>query len=241
MVKILISLIRMQRYDDIIGEKEILKKRLPLQLEELEKNVIVAKKNYEDMKKDVNTNLMNRDKLELEQETNKEQINKYETQLSMIKTNKEYKALNNEIDTLKEKNVAIDDQILELIDQEEELKETLQERKKELDAAQAELDEKEDLLRKKIITVDKDIEQTRGLRNEIAKTLPNNIVTRYASLIKNKNRKAVVFLNSNNGCGGCGFSVRAQLLIDITRKDTIISCESCGRMIVDKELANQEE
>ena len=241
MVKILISLIRMQRYDDIIGEKEILKKRLPMQLEELEKNVNKAKKNYEDVKKELNTNLMNRDKLELEQETNKEQINKYETQLSMIKTNKEYKALNNEIDILKEKNVAIDDQILEMIDQEEGLKEVLQEKKKELDAAQGELDEKQDLLRKQIISVDKEIEQTRAKRNEIAKTLPTNIVTRYASLIKNKNRKAVVFLNSNNGCGGCGFSVRAQLLIDITRKDCIISCESCGRMIVDKELANKEE
>ena len=241
MVKILISLIRMQRYDDVIGEKEVLKKRLPMQLEELEKNVTRGKKNFEEAKKELSNNLMNRDKLELEQETNNEQINKYETQLSKIKTNKEYKALNNEIDALKEKNSAIDDQILDIIDQEEELKKLLQERKKELEAAEGELNEKEDLLRKKMIAVDKEIEHTRAKRNEIAKTLPNNIVTRYASLIKNKNRKAVVFLNTNNGCGGCGFSVRPQLLIDITRKDTIVSCESCGRMIVDKELAQEEE
>jgi len=241
MVKILIALIRMQRYDDIIGEKEVLKKRLPMQLEELEKNVTNAKKNFEDVKKELNTNLMDRDKLELEQETNKEQINKYETQLSMIKTNKEYKALNNEIDGLKGKNSAIDDQILEMIDQEEELKKLLEVKKNELEAAEGELNKNEDILRKKIISVDKEIEQTRAKRNEIAKTLPTNIVSRYGSLIKNKNRKAVIFLNTNNGCGGCGFSVRPQLLIDINRKDSIVSCESCGRMIVDKELANKEE
>jgi hypothetical protein len=241
MVKILVALIRMQRFDDRIGEKEVLKKRLPMQLEELQKNVSTAKNNLEEAKKELNTNLMERDRLELEQESNKEMINKYETQLSMIKTNKEYKALNNEIDKLKEKNSEIDDQLLTLIDQEEELREIEKERKKELKEAEAELDAKEDDLRKKIVAVDKDIEKTRTDRNEIAKTLPKNIVTRYGTLIKNKNRKAVVYLNSNCGCGGCGFSVRPQLLIDIGRKDTIVSCESCGRMIVDKELAEMAD
>ncbi len=241
MVKILVSLIQMQRYDDVIGEKEVLKKRLPMQLEELEKNVSNARKNYEDTKKELNSNLMERDKLELEQESNKEKMEKYDSQLSLIKTNKEYKALNNEIDGLKEKNSEIDDQILDLIDREEKIREVLKEKKQELEDAEAELNEKEDRLRKKIISVEKDIEATREKRNEIAKTLPTNIVTRYASLIKNKNRKAVVFVNTNNGCGGCGFSIRPQLLIDINRKDTIISCESCGRMIVDKELAEMKE
>src|SRR5690554_5982481 len=233
MIKILVALIRMQRFDDRIGAKEVLKKRLPMQLEELQKNVSIATDNLEEVKKELNQNLMERDKLELEQESNKELINKYESQLSMIKTNKEYKALNNEIDKLKENNSDIDDQLLALIDQEEELREVEAERKKELKEAEAELNAKEDDLRKKMVAVDKDIERTRNERNDIAKTLPKNIVTRYASLIKNKNRKAVVFLNSNCGCGGCGFSVRPQLLIDIGRKDTIVSCESCGRMIVD--------
>lgn len=240
MVKILISLIRMQRYDDIIGEKEVLKKRLPMQLEELEKNVATAKKNFEDVKKELNTNLMNRDKLELEQEENKELLIKYESQLSLIKTNKEYKALNNEIATVNGKNLEIDDKLLELIEQEENLKKILQDKKKLWDEAENELNEKADLLRKKILAVDVEIEQTRTKRNEIAKTLPTAIVTRYASLIKNKNRKAVVFLNNSKGCGGCGFSVRPQLLIDINRKDSIISCESCGRMLVDKELGEQD-
>jgi hypothetical protein len=231
----------MQRFDDIIGEKEVLKKRLPMQLEELEKNVNSAKKSFEDTKKDLNNNLMNRDKLELEQETNNEQIAKYENQLNLIKTNKEYKALNNEIDGLKQKNSEIDDQILEIIEEEEQLRELLQQKKEQLEAAEAELNEKEDLLRKRIISVDKEIEQTRAKRNEIAKTLPTNIVARYGSLIKNKNRKAVVFVNTSSGCGGCGFSIRPQLLIDINRKDMIVSCESCGRMIVNKELDETEE
>ena len=241
MVKILISLIRMQRYDDKIGEKEVLKKRLPMQLEELQKNVVTAKKRHEDAKKELNNNLMERDKYELEQESNNEMMKKYESQLSLIKTNKEYKALNNEIAALKEKNSQIDDQILDLIDKEEELRVILKQKKEEQDAAEAELKDKEDDLRKKIVAVEKDIEKARAERNEIAKTLPTNIVSRYASLIKNKNRKAVVFLNASNGCGGCGFSVRPQLLIDINRKDTIISCESCGRMIIDKELDEDKE
>jgi len=170
-----------------------------------------------------------------------EQIHKYETQLANIKTNKEYKALNKEIDFLKENNSKIDDKILESMDEEQELRDLLAGKKQELDSAQSELDEKAEKLRKQIVQVEKDIEDNKKARNEIAKTLPTPTVKRYANLIQHKNRKAVVFLNNNNGCGGCGYSVRPQLLIDIKRKDSIISCESCGRMIIDKELAEKED
>ncbi|MCB5231121.1 MAG: C4-type zinc ribbon domain-containing protein [Candidatus Cloacimonas sp.] len=236
MIKILASLVQMQGLDKVIGEKEVLKKRLPLQLEELERNVAEAKKRVDDAKKALDNNGKSRDTLELEVKSNNEKIEKYESQLPSIKTNKEYKALNSEIDHLKEKNQKIDDKILDLMDEEQALKELYQKAKEGFEGAEGELQDKEADLRKQIVNVDKVIQDTRDERNQIAKTLPLNIVKRYASLINNKNRRAVVFVNNNKGCGGCGFSIRPQLLIDIARKETIVSCESCGRMIVDTSL-----
>jgi predicted nucleic acid-binding Zn-ribbon protein len=223
----------MQRLDNIIGEKEVLKKRIPLQLEELEKNVAEAKKKVDDAKKTLDSNAKSRDTLEVEVKSNLEKIAKYEGQLPSIKTNKEYKALNSEIDQLKEKNVKIDDKVIDLMDEEQGLKDKYQLAKDELTGAENELHAKEADLRKQIVNVDKQISDTRDERNDIAKSLPINIVKRYASLINNKNRKAVVFVNKNKGCGGCGFSIRPQLLIDIACKESIVSCESCGRMIID--------
>ena len=241
MIKLLAALVKMQSIEDLISEKQNLKKRLPLQLEELEKNVTSAEQLVDESKKLIDNNIKERDKLDLEVKVNLEKIAKYETQLSAIKTNKEYKALSTEMDFLKESNNKIDDKILDSMDEEQGFREILEERKLLYQKAQAELDEKAEKLRKQIVQVDRDIEDYKIVRNEIAKKLPMELVKRYATLIQHKNRKAVVFLNSNKGCGGCGFAVRPQLLIDISRKDTLISCESCGRMLVDKELAEQEE
>ena len=78
-----------------------------------------------------------------------------------------------------------------------------------------------------------EIEQIRDKRNEYATKLSRQILKRYASLIKNKNRKAVVF-NENNACSGCGFSIRPQLIIEINNKVRLVHCESCGRILVAK-------
>ena len=85
----------------------------------------------------------------------------------------------------------------------------------------------------KIDVVNKDIVEIRNKRNEFAKNLSSTMVRRYAALIKNKGRKAVVF-NENGTCGGCHYKIRPQLLIEIGEANKIINCESCGRMIVAK-------
>ena len=76
-----------------------------------------------------------------------------------------------------------------------------------------------------------ELEQIRDERNEFAAKLPRQILKRYASLIKNKNRKAVVF-NENNACSGCGYTIRPQVAIDIKEGISVIYCESCGRILV---------
>jgi len=239
MIKILNALVKMQHLDDIITEKEVLKKRIPLKLEELEKNVNTAQTEVDNIKKSLDKNVKERDKLELEVKGNLENIEKYQNQLPLIKTNKEYKALNDEIEFLKKKNSSLDDKIIKEMDEEQVVRHQLAEKKTKLETAEKELEDKVDFLRKQVLIVEKEIEQTKEKRKEIAKKLPVQVIKRYANLIIHKNRKAVVFVNKSKGCGGCGFSIRPQLLIDINLKDSIVSCESCGRMIIDKEIEDK--
>ncbi len=239
MIKRLIALVRMQQLDDIITEKEVLKKRIPLQLEELEKNLIEAQTALDEAKKKLEKNMKEKDKIELELKSNQEKIEKYEGQLTQIKNNKEYKALNDEISFLKNKNSEFDDKMLVLLEDEQEIKAHINEKKAEHDVCQKELDDKAEKLRRKVVLIEQEIEKTKEERKNIAKDLPVPLVKRYANLIIHKNRKAVVFVNTSNGCGGCGFSIRPQMLIDISKKDAIVSCESCGRMIVSEEVVQE--
>ncbi len=224
-------LIQMQKIDDVIGEKDVIKNALPNQLNDLKNQVAIASQELSLSIKDFEENAKKQKDKELEIKKNLENIRKYEHQLDSIKNNKEYKALNSEIVFLKEKNSQMENDLLIIMDEESKIKSrksVSENNKKQADQA---LKENENKLKNEIIKVDVEIDDMKKQRNEIAKQLPMNLIKKYAQLIKNKNRKAVVF-NLNNSCSGCGFHIRPQLLIELRQHDKINYCENCGRILV---------
>lgn len=226
-------LIDMQKIDDVIGEKQILTKKLPEELSSLLTTLSETSKNFEKVKTILEENKKKQKQNELNIKDNNEKIAKYKNQLLEIKTNKEYKALNSEIGHLEKEKSDVDDKILDLMEQESNIKIQLKEAKTTHELAEKNLKENEEKLKKRISDVEKEIVDLRAKRNSLAKHLPTNLVKRYAALIKNKNRKAVVF-NINNACSGCGYKIRPQLLIELKGANKHISCENCGRMLVNK-------
>lgn len=224
---------KMQGIDDIIGEKQLLTEQLPSQLNTLQSNVQNTKQEMESTKHLLDTNLKEQKLKEIEIQNNKDKIAKYKNQLLTIKTNKEYKALNSEISHLEKKNSDIDDIRVELMVEEENLRNDLKENKQALEKANAELNANENKIRAQIEKVESEIEALKNERNQLAKQLPRSLIKRYASLIKHKNRKAVVF-NEKGSCSGCGFKLRPQLIIEINNGEGIFNCENCGRILVYK-------
>ena len=231
MKKQLERLIQMQKLDTIIGKNNILTKELPQQLNSLKQSLKNADETIAASKNELIENQKDQKLRELDIAENNAKSTKYKNQLLTIETNKEYKALNSEINHLEKKNSKIDDELIELMEAEAELKERLDEEEKAQKKASDELKANEKKLEKEIEEVQKDIEDLKGKRNVLAKDLPRELIRRYASLIKNKNRKAVVF-NDNNACSGCGYTIRPQVVIDIKTGESVIYCESCGRILV---------
>ncbi len=225
------TLVKMQAIDDQIGTREVDKKKLPEELSSLHEQVKSTKEAYEVAHNALLENQKTQKTKELEINANKETMAKYENQLLAIKTNKEYKALHSEINHLKEGNKKIDDEQIQLMEAEATLKSELADADAAVKNAEKELNANEDKLNKKIEKVNQEIEKLKQERNEVAKSLPRQLVKRYVLLIKNKNRKAVVFAN-NDACDGCGFKIRPQLVIEVSKGNKIISCENCGRILV---------
>ena len=233
MIKELKILVDMQECDDIIGEKEILTKQLPEDLSNLKQNLETANNKLVETENVLDENLKTQKLKELDIKANNEKIDKYKNQLLIIKTNKEYKALNSEVSHLENKNSDIDDELIVLMEEEVNIHAQLEINKKDQKKADNELKANEEKLRKKIEDVEKNIAEYKNKRNLLAKDLNPQLVRRYALLIKNKRRKAVVF-SDNNACGGCGYNIRPQLIIEINEGQKIINCENCGRILVAK-------
>ena len=226
-------LVDMQKIDDIIGEKTILTKKLPEELSSMKSALTQTGEKLTEVKTKLDENKKNQRLNELKINENNENIAKYKNQLLTIKTNKEYKALNSEVSHLEKINSEIDDDILDLMEQESNIKIELEKATEEHKKAEENLKANEKKLQNKITQVENEIKELREKRNSLAKHISSNLVRRYAALIKNKNRKAVVF-SINNACSGCGYKIRPQLQIEVKEGNKHISCENCGRMLVKK-------
>lgn len=234
MIEKLKTLASMQKYDDEIGRCRDLQKVLPQQLNTLIQDVESANVKVQETTT-VKEGIVKRQKdLEAEIKHNNELKLKYGNQLADIKTNKEYKALNSEITNLTQKNGDIEVMLLELMETETEINKQLAVFNEELKAAQQRKAEKEDDLRQQIAALDGKIDELRKQRTELAVTLHSDaLVKQYGNLIKNKNNLAVAF-NNNGACSGCGFVIRPQIRIELDLRKKIHSCESCGRILMNK-------
>lgn len=228
------ALIAMQKIDDEIVAKKHLKQELPQRLKDLKDKVNITQNKVLELKKLAEESAVKQSLYEKEIKSNQDKMAKYENQLLNIKTNKEYKALNNEISNLKNENSLIDEKIIHAIDKEAQLKSELNTANLEAKEAKTKLDDEENDLKKEIIQVDKDIDDLKNQRKEIAiKNLSRQMIKRYGMLITNKGGKAVSFVEKKS-CSGCGVNLRPQLIIEIEKGTKIISCENCGRILVKK-------
>lgn len=224
-------LIQMQALDDKIGQYKQLQEELPKQLNSILEKVELATAKLletETQRAELGKKLRS---LEMEIKTHQEQAKKYAGQLSDIKTNKEYKALNSEIAYLHSKISDLESDELVLMEEDNQFKTQVEADKKALAAAEQQKKDKEGDLRAQIDQLESSIEETRAARNELARTLPTSLIKQYGNMIKNRNNKAVSYVVAD-ACGICGFNLRPQIKIELQLRRKIINCENCGRILI---------
>lgn len=170
-------------------------------------------------------------------EVNNTNIDRFKSQMDLVRNNREYDSLTKQIEyleldnTLNEKKIGECKEKVETKNQElTACHEKVQERRTDLDIKKSELDE--------IITETKTEEEK--LREE-AKALECTIEPRLLSAFKrirknSRNGLGVVYVQ-RDACGGCFNKIPPQRQLDIRMRKKIIVCEYCGRIMVDAELA----
>lgn len=167
-------------------------------------------------------------------------IEKFKADLDNIRNNREYDALNKEIEYQCLEVELCDKRIGEFTmrqnDKKQELEQTialLQETKQELELKKTELDE----------IIDENRLEEEKLR-EKAKTLEVNIEPRlllsFKRIRKNSRNGLGVVYVQRDACGGCFNRIPPQRQLDIRMRKKIIVCEYCGRILIDPELAGVE-
>jgi len=205
--------------------------RLPRALNTLMQECESQEESIKEITQKLEDNYKNQKNLELDLAENNNEINKYENQLLSVKTNKEYKALNSEISFRKEQNAKIEEDLIELLEDESNLKKEKKKLEELYEKDRQKLEKQKKKIEKDIDELKNEIDDLQKKKEELAKEIPLKLYRRYNRLITHKNGRALATIE-NGVCTGCHFKIRPQVIVEVKKGDSIITCENCSRIFI---------
>ena len=160
----------------------------------------------------------------------KGKIDKLKDQLSLVTSNKQYDALTQEIEYLKQELDEVELKDLEFEEEKESLTSDIKEKEENLESLSKDLSDRRVKLE---ALMDESAENKSALEKEREKKLINideSILNRYTRISAAREGLAVVNLD-DSACAGCGFVIPPQDVTDIRDKDNYYNCDICSRFI----------
>ena len=233
----LVNLYKLQSVDSSIDQIEILRGELPMEVKDLEDEVQGLVNRQNRIEEEINgiTEFIETKKASIKE--SEALLAKYEQQSDNVKNNREFEAINKEIEMqgleikLCEKHIR---------DANEELAEkvkVLDAAKKTISVKEGVLDHKKEELEK--IIADTEIEEKElRIKSEEARTHIDERLLYSYDRIRNSYRNGLAVVTvERDACGGCFNSIPPQRQSEIRLHKKIIVCENCGRILVEEEAA----
>ena len=169
-------------------------------------------------------------KAELEVESARDKIRKFREQQMQLKSNKEFRAMEDEI-------LAVEKTIREMEDRMLEMMETVEAAQGQVKQRDADLKAEEESVKKEIQAIDlraadisKELDQVRQARAKYAADVEPGRLQHYERIFNNKHDKVLVPVD-NGICGGCHMKLPPYLSHDAKKQTDVVVCEYCGRLL----------
>ena len=161
-----------------------------------------------------------------------EKINKLTDQLFLVTNNKQYDALNNEIEHLKEQKKENEELLISNLEEKETLEKNINENEASLEELKTDLDVRRNKLDEALSETADEKAALENSREKQVTEIDDNTMQVYNKVISARSGIAVVPL-SGNSCGGCGAALPLQMVSEIRAGD-LHNCQSCGRFVYNK-------
>ncbi len=233
------ALYKLQIIDSKIDKLRSVRGELPMEVSDLEDEIAGLNTRIENTQNEIKQS-------EEAISTNKTRITdakalvkKYEKQLDNVKNNREFDALNKEIEI----------QGLEVLAAEKRIKNNqfdIENKKQQLEAINTELEGRTLDLKNKKGELDMIVEETEKEekhllegRAEAAQVIENRLLVSYNRIRESVKNGIGVAQIVRDSCGGCFAKIPPQRQSDIKQRKKILVCEHCGRVLVDNSLAEE--
>jgi len=235
------SLYDLQLVDSRIDEIRNVRGELPLEVEDLEDEVAGLNRRLEKLDADIEVidNDIKNKKNQIEE--SKTTIKKYSEQQKNVRNNREFNALSKEVEFQELEIELSEKHINEYKAKIEQKKEVISQTKEKLAEREAHLKHKKGELDEILKETEKEEQALINKSKEYEKNIEDRLVTAYKRIRTNvKNGLAVVPVE-RGASGGSFFTIPPQVIMEIAGRKKIITDEHSGRILVDEELAKEEQ
>ena len=231
------SLVTLQKIDSKLDEIHILKGELPMEVADLEDEILGLHARQTRIEEEVNGVSEF-----IEQKTNiiKESqalVKKYEKQSDNVKNNREFEAINKEIEMQQLEVKLAEKHIKDATDEIAEKAESLEQAKKAVSVKEGMLVTKKSELEKIIVATEKEEKQYNKQAVEAREHVDERLMTSYVKIRKSYRNGLAVVPVERDACGGCFYAIPPQKQSEIRQHKKIMICENCGRILVDEEMS----
>lgn len=224
------SLVQLQGLDGKIHALRKEKERAPQEVLNLQKELEDKKTNLKNLEEEDKNLAKRRKEKEIDLGSKEENIKKLNSQLSSLKTNKEYHAMLSQITGFKTDIAVLEDDILKIMDEQDALKGCIAKEKAYLAEEDKKFQEEKRKIDGHVKEIEYAINDLTAKRNQIAPSIDKRIYSTYERILKGKDGLALVAVKDYS-CQGCYIGVTSQVVNEIKMQDKIVTCESCARIL----------
>jgi len=235
------SLVTLQKIDSKLDEIRILKGELPMEVADLEDEIQGLHARRLRIEEEINgiTDFIEQKKNAIKDA--QALVKKYEKDSENVKNNREFEAINKEIE-MQQLEVKLCEKHIK--DANEEMAEkvgALEKANKAIAAKEGVLTNKKGELEKIIAATEKEEKQFNKSADDARGQVEPRLLTSYEKIRSNYRNGLAVVPVERDACGGCFYYIPPQKQSEIRQRKKVMVCENCGRVLVDQELHDAVE
>ena len=207
------------------------------EIEEIPKELNMLKKKFQRIERTLKENEINKDsfKEKIEQLTKEKEIlkhnkEKYESQIALIKTQREYEAITNEIAQINEKLEVIEEEELNAFQETEEMNKAIGEHNNLHEELEETIGVQDKEVGKLLDEKKKKLKKFLKEKEKISTGLDEEVIYKFEKIVRKKEGIGIVSIK-NTVCMGCNMILPPQFINDVRREEKIIFCPNCSRIL----------
>ena len=235
----LIAVLTLQKIDSKIDEIHTLKGELPMEVKDLEDEIEGLQTRINNIDAEINSINSFIDGKTNDKKESLALTKKYEKQQENVKNNREFEAINKEIE-MQELEIKLNDKHIK--DATYEQKDRLNARIKteeKIETVNGSLKVKRTELEKITADTEKEEKVLQKKSDEAKEKVDARLLTAYERIRTSYRNGLAVVPILRDSCGGCFNVIPPQRQSEIRQHKKIIVCEHCGRILVDVDLNDQ--